>query len=137
MKDIPNQSIDMILCDLPYGTTACKWDAVIPFVPLWEHYERVIKNNGAIALFGSQPFTTELINSNRKLFKYCWYWKKTKAVGFQHSKNKPMKIIEEICVFSKAPMGHKSQLGIEEWNIIHKALFQPRLKKCQVYGMVI
>ena len=103
MNGIQDKSVDMILCDLPYGTTACKWDAVIPFVPLWEHYERVIKNNGAITLFGSQPFTTELINSNRKLFKYCWYWKKTKAVGFQHSKNKPMKIIEEICVFSKAP----------------------------------
>jgi site-specific DNA-methyltransferase (adenine-specific) len=111
MNIIPDKSIDMILCDLPYGTTACKWDVVIPFEPLWEQYERIIIDNGIIALFGSQPFTTKLINSNFELFKYCWYWKKTKAIGFQHSKNKPMKIIEEICIFSKASMGHKSLLG--------------------------
>jgi site-specific DNA-methyltransferase (adenine-specific) len=111
IKDIDDKSVDMILCDLPYGTTACKWDSVIPFKPLWEQYERVIKDNGIIALFGSQPFTTSLINSNLKMFKYCWYWKKSKPNGWQHSKNKPMTAIEEICVFSKAPMGHISQLG--------------------------
>lgn len=111
MQQIDDKSVDMILCDLPYGTTACKWDSIIPFDKLWKQYERIIIDNGVIALFGSQPFTTKLISSNFDLFKYCWYWKKTKAVGFQHSKNKPMKIIEEICIFSKAPMGHKSQLG--------------------------
>ncbi len=111
MKDIPNGSIDMILADLPYGTTACKWDTIIPFEPLWEQYERIIKPNGAIVLTASQPFTTVLINSNFKLFKYCWYWKKSKPNGWQHSKNRPMTAIEECCVFSKAPMGHKSQLG--------------------------
>ena len=111
MKDIPNGSIDMILADLPYGTTACKWDTIIPFEPLWEQYERVIKDNGAIVLTASQPFTTKLIESNFKLFKYCWYWKKSKPNGWQHSKNRPMTAIEECCVFSKAPMGHKSQLG--------------------------
>jgi site-specific DNA-methyltransferase (adenine-specific) len=111
MAKLPDKSVDMVLCDLPYGSTACKWDIVIPFEPLWEQYERITKDNSAIVLFGSQPFTTKLIESNFKLFKYCWYWKKTKAIGFQHSKNKPMKIIEDICVFSKAPMGHVSQLG--------------------------
>jgi site-specific DNA-methyltransferase (adenine-specific) len=111
MRDIPDGSIDMILADLPYGTTACSWDLIIPFDKLWDQYKRIIKYNGAIVLTASQPFTTKLINSNMDMFKYCWYWKKTKANGFQHSKNKPMTAIEECCVFSKAPMGHKSLLG--------------------------
>jgi site-specific DNA-methyltransferase (adenine-specific) len=111
MKRIPDGSVDMILCDLPYGTTACKWDNVIPFEPLWTEYKRLIKDNGAICLFSSQPFTTKLINSNFDMFKYCWYWKKSKPNGWQHSKNKPMTAIEEVCVFSKAPMGHISLLG--------------------------
>lgn len=76
MHDIPDGSIDMILCDLPYGTTACKWDTVMPFEPLWAHYKRVIKKNGAIVLFGSQPFTSALVMSNIKWFKYCWVWEK-------------------------------------------------------------
>ena len=111
MKRIPDGSVDMILCDLPYGTTACKWDTIIPFEPLWEQYERVIKDNGAIVLTASQPFTTKLIESNFKLFKYCWYWVKSKPNGWQHAKNKPMTKVEEVVVFSKAPMGHRSLLG--------------------------
>ncbi|MCP1354646.1 DNA-methyltransferase [Aneurinibacillus migulanus] len=111
MQMIPNKSIDMILCDLPYGTTACNWDTIIPFDPLWTEYERVIKDNGVIALTASQPFTTALIASNMRLFKYCWYWNKSKPNGFQHAKNRPMTKVEEVCIFSKAPMGHVSQLG--------------------------
>ena len=111
MKNIPDKSIDMILCDLPYGTTANKWDTVIPFEPLWEQYERIIKYNGAILLFGSQPFTTDLINSNRKLFKYEWIWRKNTGLGFQHARNMPLKRHENIAVFSKGSMGHKSLLG--------------------------
>jgi len=111
MKYIESKSIDMILCDLPYGMTACKWDVVIPFEPLWEQYKRVIKDRGAIVLFGSQPFTTSLISSNLEMFKYCWYWKKSKPNGWQHSKNKPMTVIEELCVFSKSSIGHVRQLG--------------------------
>ena len=112
MKLIDNESIDMILCDLPYGNfTACKWDKRIPFDKLWEQYNRIIKDAGIIALFGSQPFTTAIISSNLQMFKYCWYWKKSKPNGWQHAKNKPMTAIEEICIFSKAPMGHVSQLG--------------------------
>src|SRR5674476_704737 len=76
MKDIPDKSIDMILCDLPYGTTACKWDTVIPFEPLWEQYKRIIKDNGAIVLTASQPFTSALVMSNPDMFKYCWTWDK-------------------------------------------------------------
>lgn len=101
MKYIPDKSIDMILCDLPYGTTACKWDSVIPFEPLWEQYERIIKDNGAIVLTASQPFTTALINSNMKLFKYTWVWNKFKGANFQLAKKQPLKITEDVCVFYK------------------------------------
>jgi len=101
MKYIPDKSIDMILCDLPYGTTACKWDVVIPFEPLWEQYERIIKDNGAIVLFGSQPFTSSLIMSNIKLFKYEWIWEKAVGSNFAVLKYQPMKEHENVLVFSK------------------------------------
>jgi len=110
MKEIPDKSIDMILCDLPYGTTVCKWDTIIPFDKLWEQYERIIKDNGVIVLNSTQPFTSKLINSNIDNFKYCWYWKKKNAPNYPHAKNMPLKIIEEICVFSKNKIGHISQL---------------------------
>ena len=90
MKEIPIGSIDMILCDLPYGTTACKWDTIIPFDKLWEQYERIIKTNGAIVLTASQPFTSALIMSNIKMFKYQWIWVKSKKTGFANSKNRPL-----------------------------------------------
>jgi site-specific DNA-methyltransferase (adenine-specific) len=101
MQAIPDGAADMILCDLPYGTTACHWDSIIPFAPLWEQYRRVIKCNGAIVLFGSQPFTTDLIQSNRAWFKYCWVWEKTLATDFLNGKNKPLKAHEDIIVFSE------------------------------------
>ena len=100
MKDIPDKSIDMILCDLPYGTTACKWDVVIPFEPLWEHYKRVIKDRGAIVLFGSEPFSSYLRLSNIDWFKYDFYWRKSRPSGFTNAKLKPLKDIETIGVFS-------------------------------------
>ena len=110
MKDIADESIDMILCDLPYGTTDCKWDSVIPFEPLWEQYGRVIKDNGVIALFGSEPFSTMLRYSNIKLYKYDWIWKKNNCTGFQHTKNMPLKDFEIISIFSKGSIGHKNLL---------------------------
>ena len=91
----------MILCDLPYGVTDCKWDSIIDFNELWTEYNRVIKTNGAIVLFSAQPFTTKLINSNFKDFKYCWYWKKNNVTGGLFSKVQPMRCIEDICVFYK------------------------------------
>ena len=100
MKDIPDKSVDMILCDLPYGTTACKWDTVIPFEPLWEQYERIIKDNGAIVLTASQPFTTSLIASNMAMFKYCWIWKKPQGVDPFMAKYRPLNNYEDVCVFS-------------------------------------
>lgn len=111
MGDIPAGSVDLILCDLPYGTTACKWDSIIPFEPLWAHYKRVIKPNGAIVLTAAQPFTSALVMSNVKWFKYCWVWVKNRPTGSQHSRNRPMGRHEDIAVFSPAPMGHDSLLG--------------------------
>lgn len=99
MKEIPDKSIDMILCDLPYGTTDCKWDVIIPFDLLWQQYSRIAKDNTAIVLFSAQPFTTKLIHSNLKKFKYCWYWKKNNATGGIFCKYQPMRCIEDICVF--------------------------------------
>jgi site-specific DNA-methyltransferase (adenine-specific) len=100
MKDIPDKSIDMILCDLPYGTTACKWDVVIPFEPLWEQYKRIIKDKGAIVLFGSEPFSSHLRISNIKQYKYDWIWKKNRPTDKFNAKNRPMGIHENISVFS-------------------------------------
>ena len=101
MQDIPDNKIDMILCDLPYGTTACKWDTVIPFEPLWEQYNRIVKDNGAIVLFGSQPFTSVLGASNLKLLRYSLVWNKRKAGNFAQGNKQPLKIHEDILVFYK------------------------------------
>lgn len=110
MKLIDDKSIDMILCDLPYGTTACKWDSIIPFEPLWEQYERIIKDNGAIVLTASQPFTTVLINSNIKRFRYSWIWEKEQGVNFLMAKKQPLKVHEDICVFSKKQTVYNPQM---------------------------
>jgi len=112
MKYIDDKSIDMILCDLPYGTTKCKWDIVIPFEPLWEQYERIIKDNGAIVLFGSQPFTSALVMSNLKLFKYEWIWQKTLATNFMLVKKQPAKKHENILVFYKKQPTYNPQMEI-------------------------
>lgn len=101
MKDIPDKSIDMILCDLPYGTTACKWDNVIPFGALWEQYNRIIKDNGAIVLFGREPFTSKLITSNIKNYKHKWVWNKKQSGSYFNAKYMPLQIDEDIIVFCK------------------------------------
>lgn len=106
MKDIPDKSVDMILADLPYGTTACKWDTVIPFEPLWEQYERIIKDNGAIILFGSEPFSSNLRMSNLKMFKYDWIWDKKKGGNPLLSKIQPIKTYEIISVFGKGKVNY-------------------------------
>ena len=110
MKDIPDKSIDMILCDLPYGTTACKWDTIIPFEPLWAQYKRIIRENGAIVLTASQPFTSALVMSNVKMFKYEWIWNKVHAVGFQVAKYRPMQQHENIIVFCKSTPKYNPQM---------------------------
>ena len=101
MKSIPDKSIDMILCDLPYGTTACKWDTIIPFKPLWEQYERIIKGNGAIVLFAGEPFTSKLILSNINLFRQKLTWLKTRPTNVFNAKKQFMNWTEDICIFYK------------------------------------
>jgi site-specific DNA-methyltransferase (adenine-specific) len=117
MKSIPDKSIDMILCDLPYGTTACKWDTIIPFEPLWEQYKCIIKDNGAIVLTASQPFTSILVTSNLEMFKYEWIWEKTMPNNFCQAQYQPMKYHENILVFAKRKtkfnpiMEERSEIG--------------------------
>ena len=111
MQEIPDKSVDCIICDLPYGTTACKWDSIIPFEPLWEQYNRIRKPHTPILLFGSEPFSTMLRMSNLAEFRYDWIWVKSQAADFIHAKNRPLKNYEIISAFCKYPMGHKSQLG--------------------------
>ena len=112
MKYIADKSIDLILCDLPYGrgTTACKWDTIIPFEPLWEQYERVIKDNGAIVLFGSEPFSTKLRYSNLKMFKYDWIWNKKIPSGMSYARFQPMRQTENISVFCKSKTVYNPQM---------------------------
>ena len=99
MKSIPDGSVDLVLTDPPYGTTACKWDSVIPFEPMWEQLNRIIKPNGAICLFGSEPFSSALRMSNIKNFKYDWIWEKTVASNFAMCKKQPFKKHEIVSVF--------------------------------------
>lgn len=101
MNNIPSKSVDMILCDLPYGTTQNKWDAIIPFDQLWAQYERIIKDDGSIVLTAAQPFTSALVMSNPKLFKYEWIWKKTDSTNFLNAKHQPLRIHESVLVFYK------------------------------------
>ena len=110
MKDIPDRSVDMILCDLPYNLVASKWDILIPFDKLWECYKRIIKDDGAIVLFGTQPFTTDLINSNRKWFRHINYWNKENCGNFAIAKYRPLAVIEEIIVFSNGKLTYNPQM---------------------------
>jgi site-specific DNA-methyltransferase (adenine-specific) len=110
MKQIPDNSIDCIICDLPYGTTACSWDVVIPFDKLWEQYKRIRKDNTPIVLFGSQPFTTMLIASNIKEFKHEWIWQKNRGSNFANTVREPMKEHESVLVFSKGKWTYNKQM---------------------------
>lgn len=99
MREIPDGSVDLVLTDPPYGTTACKWDSVIPFEPMWAHLKRVTKRNAAIVLTASQPFTSALVMSNAKMFAYEWAWDKGAVTGFALAKTRPLKVHENVCVF--------------------------------------
>lgn len=125
MGDIPDKSIDMILCDLPYGTTTCKWDIIIPFDKLWQHYRRVIKDKGSICLFGSQPFSSLLIASNLKQFKYELIWNKNKCGSPGLAKYRPMKTHENILIFLKKVEG----LTTLKWRKENLTLEHPRTQR--------
>lgn len=110
IKTIPDSSIDAIITDPPYGTTACKWDAVIPFELMWKELNRIVKDNSAIIFTASQPFTSALIMSNPKMFKYTWIWEKSKATGYLNSKIRPMVAHEDIIVFCKNKPNYYPQM---------------------------
>ena len=109
MAALPDRCVDAVITDPPYGTTACKWDTVIPFEPMWEQLKRLVKKNGAIVLFGSEPFSSLLRYSNLKMYKYDWVWEKTKAGNFIQAKNCPLKLHENISIFSQGVVIHKGQ----------------------------
>jgi len=131
MPEIADKSVDMILCDLPYGTTACKWDTIIPFEPLWAQYKRVIKDNGAIVLTASQPFTSALVMSNVKMYRHQWVWNKNNSAGFVTAKIRPFAICEDILVFGINKVNYYPQMEMRG---------KPRLKdgysKSENYGIV-
>ncbi|PHA15508.1 DNA-methyltransferase [Bacillus toyonensis] len=131
MKMIEDKSIDLILCDLPYGTTACRWDSIIPFDLLWQQYERIIKDNGAILLTASQPFTTKLIASNMKLFRYEWIWKKGNHVtGFPNANRMPLKNHENVLVFyKKLPKYYPQDLIL-----LDKPIQKKEIRRMKVFG---
>lgn len=119
MHDIPDGSVDMILCDLPYGTTQNKWDTVIPFDELWSHYWRLLKPNGVVVLTAAQPFTSALVMSQVEFFKYQWVWLKNRAVGHLNAKRMPMNAHEDVCVFSKGSIQYNPQ----------DLIYRPRMNK--------
>lgn len=111
MKNIPRGSVDLILCDPPYGTTGSKWDSVVNNEKMWEQYRDLISDTGVIVLFGTEPFATCMRYNALDLYKYDWVWRKTTVTGFPHARNMPLRDYENIMVFSKAPIGHVSKLG--------------------------
>ena len=112
MKTIPDGSVDMVLCDLPYGTTACKWDAVIPLTQIWSHYLRVVKTNGAIVLTSAQPFTSVLVMSRPEIFKYQWVWQKETGTGFGNANKQPLRDHEDVNVFYRKQPIYNPQFEI-------------------------
>ena len=143
MKLLPDKSIDMILTDPPYGTTSCKWDTIIPFDPLWEQYKRIIKDNGAIVLTASQPFTSALVMSNVKMFKYEWIWEKTQATGMLNANKQPLKSHENILVFYKRQPTYNPQKthnhkpmnsGIKRKKVLNRSNIYGKVKNDLVFG---
>lgn len=110
IKEVPNNSIDLILTDLPYGTTQCKWDNIIPFEPMWKELNRIIKSTGVIALFGTEPFSSKLRLSNIKNYKYDWVWEKSKATGFLNAKKQPLRAYENISIFYSSQPTYQPQM---------------------------
>lgn len=144
MREIPDKTIDMILCDPPYGATDCGWDCAIPFDPLWTQYTRILKQNGVIVLFAAQPFTTKLIASNFRWYRYNWYWLKPYATGFCFAKYQPMRRVEDICVFyRKMPTYHpqgvvrlehpKEKSGLKGGNIYRNTLAKRYIQELTNY----
>lgn len=131
MKKIPDGSIDFVLTDPPYGTTDCKWDTCIPFEPMWEQLKRITKKNGAIVLFGSQPFTSALVMSNPKMYRHQWIWNKNSAGNVMVAKYQPLKITEDIVVFSVKTAKYYPQLV---YGFKDRTGEKPNVKKSDLYS---
>ena len=131
MKNISDKSVDCIITDLPYGTTQCKWDTIIPFEPLWKQYNRIIKDNGAIVLFGTEPFSSHLRLSNLKNYKYDWIWDKVKGTGFLNAKKQPMRNHELISVFYKKQCTYNPQ---KTYGHKMKKSYRSKDLQTEVYG---
>ena len=138
MKTIPDNHIDMVFCDLPYGTTRNSWDVLIPFKELWEQYDRIVKDNGAIILTSQQPFTSQLVMSNIENFRYEWIWDKNKATGHLNAKRMPMKSHENICIFyKKIPIYNPQKTtGHKPFNAVNPKSDIPAPKKLRNYGHI-
>lgn len=134
MKDIPDGSIDMILCDLPYEVTRNRWDIKIPFNPLWDQYKRIIKENGAIVLFGSGRFTSLMVNSNPDMWRYNLVWLKTTPTGFLNANRQPLRIHEDICVFYKKQPTYNPQKTTGHKRKVSTAQHKRNSKKTTNYG---
>ena len=134
MKGIPDGSIDMILTDPPYGTTACKWDSIIDLPPMWEQLKRVIKPNGAIVMTASQPFTSVLVSSNLQSFKYCWAWDKVLPRGHLNAKRQPLRVIEDICVFYTKQCTYNPQKTKDHKRKVARTRYKKDGEGEQVYG---
>lgn len=119
MATLPSASVDLILCDLPYGTTACSWDAVIPFEPLWVQYRRLLRGGGVVVLTAAQPFTTQVISSNLRDFRYCWYWDKKAVTGFANAKLQPLRCVEDVVVFYTSKPTYNPQ-GLVRLNAVKR-----------------
>ena len=123
MKNIPDKSVDLVLTDPPYGTTACKWDSVIPLEPMWKELKRITKTNSAIVLFGGQPFTSILITSNLKHFKYCWVWDKVKSTNMLNASHQPLRRHEDIVVFYSAKPTYNPQKTLNPRGIEKRSMY--------------
>jgi DNA modification methylase len=134
MKEIPDGSVDCVLCDPPYGTTACKWDSIIDLELMWEQLKRITKVNGAIVMTAAQPFTSNLIMSNPKDFKYCWYWNKVLPRGHLNAKKQPLRVIEEVVVFYKKPCTYKPIKTTGHKRKVAHTVYEKEGDGEQVYG---
>ena len=134
MRGIASGSVDLILCDLPYGTTACAWDSVIPFEPLWAAYKRIIRGNGTIVLTAAQPFTSTLICSNLEWFKYAWVWNKVLPRGHLNAKKQPMRLHEDIAVFSRGATLYNPQKSTGHVRKVARTKYDKGGDGSQVYG---
>lgn len=134
MRNIPDKSVDCVICDLPYGVTRCKWDSVIPFDKLWEQYERIIKDNGIVLLFGSGIFTACLMLSNKKKWRYNLVWEKTSPTGFLNARRMPLRNHENICVFYKKQPTYNPQKTTGHERKVSTAYHKINSKKTEDYG---